>query len=398
MNRTSLTNSNKLHTYIQLLIVLIAASGGVAVSLIWFIHDGINYQEKVNLQLSLNKLNTKNIFTWGSSDDPMPLYLIILHWYNDIIGHASLFWDRILSLAAYIGSVFIAYLLGRRASNNKGSVGVIAAIFIAISPFMIWYASRATVYSLLVLVVELNQLFFIAIFHHKKWSLPLYLLTCLVGLALHFFFLAIIIPELVFLIIKHNILKHYEFWLALSIIVISFMAFVVWFIYSSHAINYWHLLPNTSKPSATNTFIIYFQYLFGFQSVKIMTSIISLWPLLVVLGLLAVQKYIQPPTGIKYLFINAILPILLLFLLAWVWQPLFLSSYLIVCLPSFLIFLSWYLTSYKLKTLTIAKYSLVATMLIMVIFEVTNWHLALKQDYLGTIIDQPNVALVSKKL
>lgn len=375
MNR--LDKETKRHLLIVLGVLILVT----IISLIGFIHDGINYQESYNLKLSSG--NSHQLI-WGSNDDPMPLYPLILHGFNHLVGKISLFWDRILSLSSYLLLIIVAYLIGRIASGQS-YVGLISSILVGISPFMIWYANRATVYSLLTLIVATNQLCFIGLYRKRRWAIPGLLITSLLGLALHFFFLAIIIPEIVFLLIKHRDLKRFEYWLALSACVLSAAAFGVWVFYSSkYGINYWRYLPFTAKPSATNTFIIYFQYLFGFQPVVITTLIIALWPLLVILALLAVQKYVRPPVAIQYLFVNSALPILLLFVSSWIWKPLFLSSYLIVCLPSFLIFIGWYLSAFKLRALTIARYSLVAGMLAMMILELSDWHLALQQDYLGT--------------
>ncbi len=384
----------------HLWIILAAIGLSTVVSLLWIIHDGINYQESYNLHLStLNNLGS--IFRFGSNDDPMPLYFLILHWYNGLFSKPSIYLDRILSLICYELLIIVAYLIGRVASG-RSFTGLVSALLIAFSPFMIWYGNRATVYSMLALVVALNQLCFIGIYHLRKWGLPGYLITCLVGLALHFFFLAIIIPQILFLIVTRSKLKTPVFVSALSSAILSIGAFSVWVYYSLGHSGFWNYLPITSKPSATNTFIIYFQYLFGFQSVTASTLIISLWPILVILALLAVQKYIRPSESIKYLFVSAVLPIIVLFLLSWIWRPLFLSSYLIICLPSFLIFIAWYLSSFKKRALTIARYSLMAGMLTMMVVEIANWRLALSQDYLGLIQSKSKhtspVALIIKKI
>ena len=396
ITQQDIDNGKRYHFWVILATIVLST----LVSLIWIIHDGINYQESYNLHLSILN-NAGNIFRFGSNDDPMPLYFLILHWYNGIFNKPSIYLDRILSLICYDLLIIVAYLIGRIASG-RSFTGLVSALLIAFSPFMIWYGNRATVYSMLALVVALNQLCFIGIYHLKKWGLPGYLITCFIGLALHFLFLAIIIPQILFLIVTRSKLKTPVFISALGSAIVSIGAFSIWVYYSLGHSEFWQYLPVTSKPSATNTFIIYFQYLFGFQSVTVTTLIISLWPILVILALLAVQKYIRPSESIKYLFVSAVLPILVLFLLSWVWRPLFLSSYLIICLPPFLICIAWYLSSFKQSALTIARYSLMVGMLIMMIFEITNWHKALNQDYLGSIQSKTKhispVALLIKKI
>ncbi len=375
---------------------LIVAGGlifGIVLSLIWFLHDGINYQEAYNLKLT-GIHHLPSIFDYGSNDDPMPLYFILLHWVNSLVGHASLFIDRLISLIAYALLVVAVYLIGKL-EDNKGTTAVVAAVLVALSPFMVWYGSRATVYSLLALAAALNQLCFIAIFRNKWWSIPGYALSGLIGIGLHYFFLAIIIPQLIYLIFRRSIMPGRSFWQAISAAVITIGVFCAWVIYSSRVVSYWGFLPFTSKPSATNTFIVYVQYLFGFQSVVVTTLIISLWPLLVILALLAVQKYVRPPEGIKYLFVSSVLPMLMLFILSWAWKPLFLSSYLIVCLPSFLIFIAWYLSAFRLQALKLARFALAGAMIVMMVLEIINWQRALSEDYLG--LTKGSFAQVSEK-
>ena len=368
----------------QLYILLGAIGFSLIVSLVWFIHDGINYQEAYNLKLSSLR-HLSSIFDFGSNDDPMPLYFLLLHGVGSLIGrYSSLYVDRLLSLVAYCLAVVTVYLIGKLI-DREGSTGVVAAVLVALSPFMVWYGSRATVYSLLAFMAALNQLAFIGIFKNRWWAIPLYALTCLIGLGLHYFFLAIIVPQVIYLIMrrKSKDLPRRSLFLALGSAALTIAVFCFWVIYSSNYVSYWGFLPFTAKPSATNTFIIYFQYLFGFQSVVITTLIISLWPLLVILALLAVQKYVRPPEGIKYLFVSAVLPMLLLFLLSWIWKPLFLSSYLIICLPAFLIFIAWYLSAFKLQALRLARYALAIGMAIMMALQIANWQRALSEDYLG---------------
>ena len=383
MNRVKARKRRDRNAKYHIAIVLAAAAAMVAVGFIWFIHDGVNFQENYNIHLSL--MHGLKLTGYGSNDDPMPLYFLLLHWFNAMFHGNYLFWDRILSLSAYALLIIVAYAIGRLAAERSFS-GLIAALLIASSPFMIWYASRATVYSFLALGVAINLLAFVGLLKKRRWALFLYLPSLMIGLGLHFFFLAILVTQLGYILYRRRELGRSFFEIGLASLVLALAAFGYYYAISSvGSFSHWHYLPTTARPSTTNTFIIFFQYLFGFQSVVTTTLIISLWPLLVVLGLLAVQKYIRPPDAVKYLFLSATVPVIALFFSSWIKEPLFLSSYLIVCLPPFLIFLAWYLSAYKQKALSLARYGLIAGMLAMMVLELINWHLALSHDYLGLL-------------
>lgn len=385
------------HLWIIALIIVVS----FALSLLFLIHDPINYLELNALHISNSYRPTQSLFKLGSNDDPMPLFYLILNWYNHLFNKGSIYLDRLLSLICYELLIIVVYFIGRIVSKKSFS-GIIAASFIALSPFMIWYGNRLSVYSMLTLAVAINQLCFIGIYSNKKWALMFYPITCIFGLGLHFIFLAIIIPQIIYLIITRSKIKDYRFIVALSSALLSLAAFGIWLYLSllKHSL-LWSHIPLSAKPSATNTFIIFFRYLFGFQSVVVTTLVISLWPLLVILSLLAVQKYSRPSEGVKYLFVSAVFPVLILFMISWVWKPLFFSDYLIIGLPAFLVFIAWYLTSYSQRFLTLTRYSLIMFMVIMLIVEINNYGLALREDYLGAIRNKPTkdppVALITKR-
>lgn len=361
--------------------ILAAIGLTLALSFLWVLHDGINYQEHYDVLVS--QQSHAGLFTWGSNDNPMPLYYLLLHGVNSLVGHASLYADRLVSLAAYVVLLVVAYITGRVAIGARHGAAF-SVILLALSPFMVWYADRATVYSLLALITLLNQLFFILVLKRRWWALGAYIISGMLGLGIHYAFIAVLITQLLFLVYRRHDLGIGRFLAAIGSCLAMIASFGVWLAVSYPQSPFWHALPYTGKPSATNAFIIFVQYLFGFQSVVITTLIIALWPLLVLFALLAVQKYNKPPVGVQYLFISVVVPILGDFALSWFWKPLFLSSYLIICLPAFMLVLSWYLTTMRLKVFAIGRAVLVAATIVMLITELSNWQLALQEDYLGT--------------
>lgn len=370
--------------------------GVLAVScLLWgffLVHSGQNYQEQYNLQLVTQ--STPAQVSHGSADDPMPLYYLLLDGYTNLAGH-TLSDARLLSLACLVLSVLAACAVGTRMSGDQ-RVGRLAAAFVGLSPFILWYGSRATMYALLLLLTLLNQYFFTAILERPRWWHWLgYGLTGLLGLGVHFFFLLILLLQVAFFAVKHRERTGSE-WLGIGTCLAVFAAaFALWLSYSLGHASFWHSLPYTARPSATNTFIIYVQYLFGFQSVVTTTLIIALWPLLVILALLAVQKYARPPAGVQYALWAATAPVIVIFALGWVTRPLFLASYLIVCAAPFMLFLSWYFVALNLRALALARTLLLAGMVLAFFVQAADANIALREDYLGQLDNSQPAKLVT---
>ncbi|HVW23321.1 MAG TPA: glycosyltransferase family 39 protein [Candidatus Saccharimonadales bacterium] len=369
-------------TFVTLVLALAAAT------VLWLVllHSGQNYQEQYNLHLAAQPVH---LAAEGSPDDPMPLYYLLLHGYTAMLGNISLYAARSLSLIFLLLSVLAAFVVGRRMSGEP-AVGRLAAILLAVSPFIIWYNSRATMYGLLLLVGLINQYFFDAILQRARsrdWVG--YALTGLLGLGVHYFFAVILLLQLIFFLVKFHQYESERLWLLVGCQVLFAVAFLLWLHYSlAHSI-FWHYLPFTGKPSATNAFILYVQFIFGFQSVLTTTLIIAFWPLLVVLGLLAIQKYVRPNVGVQYALWAGLTPMITMFIAAWIGiKPLFLTSYLSVAAAPFLLFIAWYLVAFQLKTLAIARAFLIAVMIGAFFVQLNNQPLALQQDYLGQATNQ----------
>ncbi len=363
---------------IVLLLILLGMTTTVVFALV-LLHSGNNYQEVFNV--SVAKQPTYNAYTQLSADDPMPLYYLMVHSVSHWIT-PSIQMLRLLSWGIYLLMLPVAYMVGRRVSDDR-RVGLLAAVLLGLSPFVIWYSSRATMYGMLLLVTLSNTYFYIGILSKRRHQWYGYLLSGLIGIGLHYFFGIVLLTQLVFFGLKRSGYARVTQVLMGVTGVIFLATFVVWLRYSLLHGSPWMHLPYTGKPSATNAFILFVQFLFGFQSVVTTTFIISFWPLLVVLALLAVQKYMRPPESVQYFAFAAFIPVLAIFIISWLWKPLYLSSYFIVCLPPFMLLIAWYLVSFDLKALAWARSMLVIGMALMLFVELLNPQRALVEDYLG---------------
>lgn len=360
------------------LLILLGIVTTVVFSLV-LLHSGNNYQEVFNV--SVAHQSTYNAYTQVSADDPMPLYYLMVHSVSHFVV-PSIQMLRIFSWVIYLLILPMAYIVGRRATNDR-RVGLLAAILIGLSPFVVWYSSRATTYVLLLLVTLINAYFYIGILQQKRYQWYGYIVSGLLGVGLHYFFGVVLLTQLIFFVLKHSSYRRLTQLLMGVSGIIFLAAFVIWLRYSLLHGSPWMHLPYTGKPSATNAFILFVQFLFGFQSVVTTTLIISFWPLLVVLALLAVQKYVRPSDSVQYFAFASFIPVLAIFVISWIWRPLYLSSYFIVCLPPFMLLVAWYLVVFDLKALAWARTILVVGMALMLFVELLNPQRALVEDYLG---------------
>jgi uncharacterized membrane protein YidH (DUF202 family) len=360
-------------------ILLILAGFGLIVSLLWMVRLPANYQETATLALSARTAG--QIVAQPVPDDPAPLYFLAVHGLEHWLP-AKLTMLRLVSLACYLLTLPAVYFLGRWASGDE-RVGILGAALVGLSPFMLWYSNRGTVYALVALSGVVNQLFFVAILKQKQWAWPLYFVSAVLALGVHFFYLAVLLTQAIFVTVNVRVLPRRT--LALFLACIIFLSAVVagWWWYSPlHAFD-WRQLPFTARPIPTNAFILVVQFVYGFQSVVTTTLLIALWPLVVVVALLAVQKYVRPTIAVQYLAFASFVPVLLVFVFSWVAKPLYLSSYFIVCLPAMMLLFSWVLVAFELEVLTWVRTVLLAVMLVMLAFQILHPDTALRGDYLG---------------
>src|ERR1051325_8926609 len=79
-------------------------------------------------------------------DQHPPLYYLLLHSWIAHNGDTS-YYARLLSVLFGVGTIPMIYLIGKRLSGDL--VGLAAAVFLALSPFQIYYAQETRMYTLL---------------------------------------------------------------------------------------------------------------------------------------------------------------------------------------------------------------------------------------------------------
>lgn len=136
--RRSAAISNQLGQWLPIALVLLLASGlylyQIGTESLW-IDESFSILDAQQLDKTLG---------FDGSLNPRPLYYIVLRFW--MIFGTSEAWLRGLAALFGLGSVFLTYLLGKRIAGK--SVGLVAALLLALSPLFINHAQEVRMYTL----------------------------------------------------------------------------------------------------------------------------------------------------------------------------------------------------------------------------------------------------------
>jgi uncharacterized membrane protein len=313
-----------------------------------------------------------------AKDVHVPFYFVGLHFWEIFFG-TSEFAIRFFSLIFFLAAIPVMFYLAREVYSDK--VAYPAAILTAVSPFLNWYGSEARMYSMLFLLSTLSHLFFM-----RLWRKPTFgawtgfALVTIIGLFTHLFFAFLICSQILFYIIYRNLFEKSAFGRFSVVALITGFLIVVWFVFR-HLAGAGLTDPLLQAPTSVDFFNVFSNFFIGFQSDRINTFVLSLWPFLVFIAFtfIARKKEHEPETW--YLCMSAFVPIILAFAVSAVFQPLFLSRYLIICLPAIYLLAVYFLSTYKGYMGEIALVILVAVMFGMLAIQAIHPYTPVKEDY-----------------
>jgi mannosyltransferase len=296
-----------------------------------------------------------------AQDVHVPFYHFILHYWQVFLGN-TVQAGRILSLIFFIVSIPAMYFLGKRVLNQ--SAGIFAAVLLGISPFMNWYGNEIRMYSLFTLFGILNQYFFIGIYKKQgRDSWFGYFVVSLLGLFTHYFFLFILLVQVIFYFMYRGLFPHKTLRKFILIAAIFGLIFCPWLLYV-HSLGTANLeAPVLSAPTSVNVFNTLSEFLFGFQNDHLNTILVSLWPLTVLLGFLALRENKKVSPDIIYLLMSILIPIAAAFIVSITVRPLFVSRYLIITIPPLYLFIGWIFSTYPKPLSRMLKVVLIFAML-----------------------------------
>jgi mannosyltransferase len=313
-----------------------------------------------------------------AQDVHVPLYHTLLRVWELLVGNGVVA-TRLLSLAMFLATIPAVHALGRRVLGERASL--FSAGLVAISPFLTWYGSEVRMYAMLTLVVVLNQLAFVRILQRDGSAWALYAVTALVGVYTHYFFWLTLVTQAVFFLVEHRRFPRGTFVRLAAVGVGVAAALSPWLLFVRTQGGSEGNRPVLPAPTSVDLFNTFSQFLFGFQDDRINTLLVALWPFAVLLALLAVQKATRVPLEVGYLLLMGLFPITAAFLLSVTVRPVYVNRYLIVSLPSLLLFLTWLLTVYGRRTARLLRGGLVIALVAATLHQALAPTTPAKEDY-----------------
>ncbi|HEU5114142.1 MAG TPA: glycosyltransferase family 39 protein [Candidatus Paceibacterota bacterium] len=361
----------KKQSYILVLVALAAA-----LSLFIWMRQSITLDEAQSVWQTSRSLS--GVMTVVAKDVHVPLYFVGLHYWEILFGTDS-FAIRVFSLIFFLLAIPAIFALAKEAYSVR--VAYVTALITAISPFLNWYGSDARMYSLMFLFTILSHLLFI-----RLWKRPsrttwfLYGAVAMLGVFTHLFFLFVLFVQGLFFAIKRDIFPRESMRHFVRIAIIAGAACLAWFVYRYFA-GAGLTNPVLARPSSVDFFNVFSNFFLGFQTDQVNTFYLSLWPLLVFAGFtfLARKEVRGPETA--YLALASFVPVGLAFIVSATLQPIFLSRYLIVSLPSLYVLVVFFLASYRGFASDFALSALVAVMLAMLVVQAVQPSSPVKEDF-----------------
>lgn len=355
----------------------------VVLSYFVFSHQSLRLDESQSLwQTSRSPLAMIKII---AEDVHVPLYHLLLHFWQFLFGNAVVM-SRTLSLVFAVASIPAIYFLGKISYNRF--VGLFAALLLAISPFFNWYGNEIRMYALFAFLTILNQFFFIRIFKSEEgeqlagiwWG---YGITVIFGMFTHYFFGLALITQILFFVFYRRIFPKNAFKRFFGIGLILVILFIPWIWFVIESGGSANSQPALTSPTTVNLFNTFSQFIFGFQNDHLNTIFVSLWPLSVLLVFLSLRKTERVYPETLYFLLSVFVPVIIAFAVSTTFQPIFLTRYLILTLPSLYLVISWMLSIYPERLSRILKVALVIIMLTTLTIEAISATTPVKENYRG---------------
>jgi 4-amino-4-deoxy-L-arabinose transferase-like glycosyltransferase len=357
------------------LFVLMLLTAGL--SLFFFSQQSLRLDEAQSLWQTTR--TPGEILSIVARDVHVPLYHELLHFWRVVMGDSVLA-ARMMSLLFYLLCIPALYFLGKLAYNR--SAGLFAATLLAVSPFMNWYGSEIRMYTLFTFIVILNQYFFLQILKErteKGWIG--YGLTAVLGVFTHYFFFLALTVQAVFFFIKRTsfpraaVKRFLTSWITVAV------AFIPWALYVFALGEAGNQEPVLSSPTTVNLFSTLSQFLFGFQDDHLNTFFLSLWPVSILVGFLALRKTRSMQVETEYFMYTVIISVLLAFVASIAITPVFVSRYLILAVPSLYLLLTSLLSVYPPRATFIARGAVIGLMVVTLGIEIFNPATPVKEHY-----------------
>lgn len=270
------------------------------------------------------RLGLHGLWTVVSHTDPnMGLYYVLLHFWVRVFGYSE---AAVRSMTVVLAglAVPVMVLLGKRLFGR--TCGLVAGLLLALSPFFVQYEQTARSYAVVVLLVLLSSYFFVtALEKPSRATLFGYVLASTLAIYTHYFAAFVLMVQLFTLIVVKRRGALASRWLAVATAVVVLCAPEVVFAHraGTGGISWIH------EPTLST--LIHFPADLAGETI--------LAGILVVLACYGLAHAVINQREWKMGFVIAwlVVPVVLVFAASKLGHPLFVTYYLIIVLPAFLL-------------------------------------------------------------
>ncbi|CAN5160226.1 hypothetical protein BH09PAT3_BH09PAT3_4420 [soil metagenome] len=364
---------------IATIVILGSMVGAALISYFFLIHQSLRLDEAQTIWQSSHSLS--GVLHVVALDVHVPLYHVLVHFWIFYFGD-SVVAVRSLSLLFFLLTIPVIFAIARQLLPLRWAL--FAVILFSFSPFMDWYASEARMYTLLVLIASLNQFFFLKITRKNKGWIG-FALTALVGAYSHYFFLFTLAAQGIYFLLRHRYYARRSLQKMIAIAVLVLLALSPWLYYFRSLGSAGNTRPLLVTPSSVDFSNVFSQFIFGFQTDYINTILLSSWPLIMLISLIAVRRSKKIDVPVSIMMTMAVLPIILAFVISLLVQPFFVSRYMVACVAPLLLVIVWLISQYR------KSFATGAAILLIVITGVSSFQQAhsaatpIKEDYKAAV-------------
>ena len=279
----------------------------------------------------------RSLFQVTASDVHPPGYFLLLHFWMQAFG-ANLTVLRLPSEIAGTLAVPVVYLLGERLYSR--SVGLIAALFTAFSPFMTWHSQEARMYPFLLLFTLLSTYgLVLALRHGRRSGWVLFGIASCLAIYTQYYAFFVLFAQTLFVLFHWRQYPRRQLLTWFTIMVLLAFSYVPWLL--TFRANYHGASdPGLQAPTLYTPFTLLSTFLFGYLSTPTTSNVIAAWPLLVVASLICGVFAGRINRRASFLWLLFLVPILMAFLITFTVRPFLSDRYLIVSLPALYILLA----------------------------------------------------------
>jgi mannosyltransferase len=168
--------------------------------------------------LELASADVKAIITGKLGDHHTPpFYYLLLHYWLSF--GSSEFSLRLLSVLFGVASIFVSFILGKRLFDTR--VALVTTSLLAFSPFHIYYAQEARMYTLMTFLALISTYCLVLLLPRDKWSSWLgFISISVMGIYTHYYMVFLLIAQNIYVIwLYRNNASMQKKWLASQLLI-----------------------------------------------------------------------------------------------------------------------------------------------------------------------------------